>query len=128
MKPVTHRMGEVTRCGHTEFPQQTNNIYHIFATQQWDDLKITHQEATEIERSTQAQSTSKKWHEERKIRITASNFGRIIKRQAPITEKFLFNIFRAKPFIATSTSYGICHEKIAKQMYLKNTKMSTSIQ
>ena len=62
------------------------------------------------------------WHEERqKKRITASNFGAILKRKKDTTDKFLRNSFLKKDFTSSATSYGKANEAVAKQMYIKRT-------
>ena len=60
-------------------------------------------------------------HEGRKNRITASNFGAILKRKKDITDKFLRNTFLKKDFTSSATSYGKANEAVTKQMYIKRT-------
>lgn len=54
-------------------------------------------------------------------RITASNFGLILRRKKDINETFMKNTFQKKEFSSSSTSYGKANEIIAKQMYIRNT-------
>lgn len=75
----------------------------------------------EIERETQGQANTTTWHEERRQRITASNFGRFMTRKVAVNEAFLTSVFRAKPFSSAATSYGSCNEKVARQLYSKKT-------
>ncbi len=48
--------------------------------------------------------------------MTASNFGKIIKRKK-VTEKFIQFTCYPKPFTAKATSYGTANEPRAKQLY-----------
>ena len=52
-----------------------------------EKLGITHEVFFEIERNTRGQSQCTKWHAERKIRLTASNFGAVIKRRKQFTQR-----------------------------------------
>ena len=76
----------------------------------WAHPQVAHDQAREIERETQDQASSSKWHEER---LTASTFGCYMTRKAPISEKFLESIFMGKSFSSAATSYGTCNEKTA---------------
>jgi hypothetical protein len=50
-------------------------------------LEVTHDQFLEIERNTRGQVSSDRWYNERKHRITASNFGLVIKRRKSIYPK-----------------------------------------
>ena len=52
-------------------------------------LGITHPELLEIEKNTRKQASCDQWYQERKIRLTASNFGAVIKRRRTIYPKSL---------------------------------------
>ena len=43
-----------------------------------EKLGITHEAFLEIERNTRGQSQCTKWHAERKIRLSATNFGTVL--------------------------------------------------
>jgi len=47
-----------------------------------------------------------------------------MKRKKEINDTFLKSLFEKKPFTAASTSYGIAHEKTAKQMYIKKQEIT----
>lgn len=73
-----------------------------------------------IEVSTQEQANSDQWSEARKSRLTASNFGRVLKRKAMPSDKFFSSIFCGnKSLSAPSLGYGKRNEKKAKAKYLE---------
>lgn len=76
---------------------------------------------THVKRSTRLQSSDPRWYMERSKRITASNFGLIMRRKTDINKTFMTNTFQKKEFSSSSTSYGEANEIIAKQMYIRNT-------
>ena len=49
-----------------------------------ENLKVAHEDILEIERNSREQSDSDVWYSERRKRVTASNFGSIIKRKKKI--------------------------------------------
>ena len=83
-----------------------------------DDLKVTMLDANKIEENTKAQHTCSAWTEERKIRFTASNFGRVSRRKRN-HEKFCNDLLDAKPFRSASTDHGIKYEPVALREYEK---------
>lgn len=87
---------------------------------EWSNLNITQSDANELERSTRLQSFDPRWYTERSKRITASNFGLIMRRKKDINETFMKNTFQKK-CSSSSTSYGKANEIVAKQMYIRNT-------
>ncbi|CAN7943520.1 unnamed protein product [Ixodes hexagonus] len=68
-----------------------------------DDCNLTLDEAHELEQKTRGQADKTLWYEERAKRVTASRFGDVVKRQAPITEKFRASIFSSGQ--TTSSKY-----------------------
>ena len=56
-----------------------------------DELSKTHGQLLEIEKNTRGQSTCEQWYEERNIRLTASNFGSVIKRRKSIYPKSILS-------------------------------------
>ena len=55
------------------------------------DLCTTEEHLLEIERNTRGQSACGRWYDERRRRITASNFGAILKRRKSIYPKSILN-------------------------------------
>lgn len=74
------------------------------------------EEARQIQVATKGQGACEKWHLEREGRLTASNFGTILKRKK-ITEEFVQAIYYPKPLSSKALSYGIANEPKAKQLY-----------
>ena len=79
-------------------------------------------EPSTIEKITREQSDSTKWFDERKNRLTASNFGRVLNRKSAPNEKFLGSLFSARQISAPSLDYGKRHEDDAKSKYLVLTQ------
>ena len=122
MRPAPEPAPDGSACGDLNLPHSPFiTIQHVVSQNhdKWVHLKVTKEQAQQIERETQDQTSSQKWREERKTRMTASTFGRYMTRKAPISEKFLNSIFRSKSFTSAATSYGTCNDKIARQMYIK---------
>lgn len=70
--------------------------------------------------STREQANSDQWFEARKSRLTASNFGSVLKRKAMPSDKFLGSIFCGnKSLSAPSLDYRKRNEKNAKAKYLE---------
>lgn len=87
----------------------------------WHDVAITWEQAQSLEERTRDQAKCREWHEERSKRITASNFGKVMKRKAKITDKFLQSIMTPTSFTAAATCYGTSNEGPAKVKYQKQT-------
>lgn len=111
-------------CGDTEFPkalapcdlQSVEQLAH-----EWSNLDITQSDANELERSTRLQSSDPRWYTERSKRITASNFGLIMRRKKDINETFMKNTFKKKSFHPHLHPMG-------KRMKLLQSKCTSEIQ
>ena len=88
-------------------------------------LKVTQEEATLIEAMTRLQSDCEHWHRYRSNRLTASNFGRVMKRKAAVSEAFLTSIFKPKRFVSKATTYGSTTESLARRQYMSTTGAHT---
>ena len=84
-------------------------------------LKVTHDVAREIERSTREQQLSLQWFSFRKYRITASIFGAVLSRR-PTTapNSLVLRIIQPKNFNTAATVYGIENEGVAIKKYTEH--------
>ena len=109
-------------CGDIYFPKTSPlTLPPELLSDQWQHLSIDIADARDLEKNTRAQSSSDMWKSERKLRITASNFGRFMVRKAPISEPFLNSLYT--PFTSDPTTYGSRHEKDARQAYSNKTNL-----
>ena len=84
------------------------------------NVKITSlAEQKRISESTRGQIQNKKWFEERKIRLTASNFKEIVRRKKYPCQKLLKRLCckSSKPFSSKHTEWGRQAEPIALAQY-----------
>ncbi|XP_064479206.1 uncharacterized protein LOC135392422 [Ornithodoros turicata] len=80
-------------------------------------LCLTPSAARDLEKNSRQQSTSATWNEARNHRVTASNFGTILKRTT-WTRRGLDNLFRRKDLSRVrAVQYGISNEAAAVQRY-----------
>ena len=83
-------------------------------------IKPNDEQRKAVEKATRRQSSSKRWREERYLRLTASNFGRVILRKsnyAKLAEEILFSKL---PDSIPSLKWGRLHESDAFSQYLEN--------
>jgi hypothetical protein len=83
-----------------------------------DSLTLSLPDANKLERETREQSSCDEWVQARKLRFTASRFGKVARRKKNF-EKFCCDQIDAKPFKSRSTEHGIHYEPIAKREYQK---------
>ena len=83
-----------------------------------EQLCVTKDKLNDIEKKTRAQYKSAEWECERKYRLTASNFGRIIKRKRN-HDSLAKNLLNPKPFNSKYTAHGNKYESTALQQYQK---------
>lgn len=79
-------------------------------------LSVTREEQNEIEVATRGQSGNPRWMEERRYRLTASNYGKVGKRHAPpapLVREMLYGV----PPRGLALSWGTDHEPVAIQAY-----------
>lgn len=122
---VTRTVNEV-QVSLQEFPQFpcSNMIQPVWSSdveseqKLLDHLTISKEQINEIERKTKAQAQSEEWKEERKFRITASNFGIVMKRQRN-HDTLVETLINPKTFTSRFTSHGNKYEPIALLEYQK---------
>ena len=57
------------------------------------NIMLSREKALEIEKNTRSQSNCSAWYQERAFRITASRFGEVVSRKAPVNDRFLHSLF-----------------------------------
>ena len=97
-----------------------------------EQLCATKDKLNDIEKKTRAQYKSAEWECERKYRLTASNFGRIIKRKRN-HDSLAKNLLNPKHFNSKYTAYGNKYESINSfatipEIYACNWKTHSVIQ
>lgn len=116
-------------CTNCHVPQRLplDNLFQCIG----DTKQLSQEEAELLENSTQQQTTSDLWHNERRTRLTASKFGEICKkiaslntRNTNITDNFLKSVYNPSRFSTAATSYGNLNEKAAIKLYMKETNSS----
>ncbi|XP_035684071.1 uncharacterized protein LOC118421033 [Branchiostoma floridae] len=85
---------------------------------------LTVEEAVSLEGATVKQSECPLWHAERQKRVTASMFGKILKRKKEYNIKFLTGLFGTKSAHSVSLAYGKSHEAQAKEAYIRTFESS----
>lgn len=76
--------------------------------------ECTEEKKIDIECRTRGQSSTHEWKEERRKRLTASNFGRICKMRASTSCSSLVQSIRYPTFVGTTgTKWGLEHEHVA---------------
>ena len=90
---------------------------HTFGERLLQQLTITENQIKAVERATVGQKIRKRWHEERHGRLTASNFGRIIKgrKYGNIAADLLYN--SKSQLSSEAVRWGNDHEEEARQEY-----------
>ena len=80
-------------------------------------------EANKIEEKTRDQAHCEEWKRERKLRFTASNFGKVSRRQRNHT-KFVEDLLAQKAFSSASVEHGKKYEPVALKEYEKYMRKS----
>ena len=81
-------------------------------------LRIHKSNSGQIERSTVSQAATPKWFEERKKRLTASNFGSVLNRRKNIyPASLLQKVFGCLTFYSEACQWGKTNEVIAIKKY-----------
>lgn len=86
-------------------------------------LSVTAEKARQIEVQTRAQSKSQMWYEARRLRLTASLFGRV-RQLKPTTspDNLVLTILGVKKLHGKALQYGMEMEKVALEEYVKHQK------
>ena len=71
------------------------------------NIILSPEKAIDIEKNTTSQSSCSAWYQERAFRITASRFGDVVSRKAPINDKFLHSLFALTKVQTQAMKYGL---------------------
>lgn len=110
---------EVVACGSTCFPA-VDTLLILPPEHQANNLvcPITQPQAVALEQATVTQAACSHWFQARQKRITASQFGEVLKRKKDVNTKFLTRLFGSKSVETPATQYGKSLEATAKSAYL----------
>ncbi|KAK3106389.1 hypothetical protein FSP39_018991 [Pinctada imbricata] len=90
------------------------NFGSIFSTMY---SNITEEEVVKIEKYTRGQHNNDLWHEARKLRITSSNFGAVVKRKVSQPDNLLKTLLGYETFDNKYVKWGRDHEPAARRSY-----------
>ena len=90
-----------------------------------EQVSVTSNQRTTIETETRSQSQNTHWHDERRKRLTASNFGSVMKRRltskvTPLVKQLLYKSFNGNKY----TRYGIREEEPTRVEYVNEMARS----
>ena len=94
-----------------------------------DKLRISLEEAYELEQSTKQQSSSAQWQASRIGRVTASRFGEVLLRRSLPTNTFVESFFKTKEYasLPIQLSHGCHNEPKARNIYISNTGFTVGL-
>ena len=94
----------------------------------FDNQSMTEQDCINIEKMTRGQNKNKQWYEARSQRITASNFGCIIKlKDSTKPDTVIKDVMGYRTFDNKYCAWGRSHEPAARRMYA-NSRKDTKVQ
>lgn len=111
-----------TNCGDIQFPK--DSPFQPDPSLSTPGLSITIEDSRQLEEATRDQCSSELWFKERRKRLTASQFGLVMKRRT-ITDKFIETLINPKQFSSAATGYGASNEKKALRAYILKTGYHT---
>ena len=76
------------------------------------NIMLSREKPMEIEKNTRSQSNCSAWYQERAFRITASRFGEVVFRKAPVNDRFLHSLFSATKVLTEAMKYGLDNETV----------------
>ena len=83
-------------------------------------ININIEQAWHLQNNTVAQAQDKRWVQEREIRLTASNFGKVLYRKKEPSESFIKSIFEPKDLSKVSSiQHGKHNEVIVTSLYAR---------
>ncbi|KAH7959070.1 hypothetical protein HPB49_008019 [Dermacentor silvarum] len=108
-------------------PDMSAVIPSVNTEKQLQDLQVDESKQAWIEAETRGQASSHEWHEQRKLRLTASNFHAVCTRKdSTPCDALVKRLLHPKSFTTSATEHGKQHESVALQLYA--TENETVIQ
>ena len=101
-------------------PDITTTELHLLCEECYQrHISVTLTEATEMEQMTRKQAESQLWYQQRRLRLTASSFGKVAKRRdtTPVAN-LVKNLLYRKAMDVASLRWGKTHEEDARQAYI----------
>ena len=92
-----------------------------------ESLKHTKEVREEIEKATREQSLSRRWFQERQLRLTASKFGVIVKRKRQHTSLVSQLLYKSVSASVSALQWGREHEADALNQYQQTLRLWDSI-
>ncbi|KAK3749612.1 hypothetical protein QZH41_003225 [Actinostola sp. cb2023] len=83
-----------------------------------EKVTVSAAEARKLHNSTVQQALSAEWHRQRRLRLTASNFGRVLARKRLPSDSFMNSLFVSKDLSnVQSVNHGKQNESLARTIY-----------
>jgi len=76
------------------------------------NIMLSREKALDIEKNTRRQFNCSAWYQERAFRITASRFGEVVSRKAPVNDRFLHSLFASTKVQIEAMKYGLDNETV----------------
>lgn len=97
-----------------------SSFTHTMSDPILQSISINNERAWDLQINTVSQAQEPTWFEEHKLRLTASNFGKVLHRKKEPTEPFLKSIFEAKDLSnVASIRHGKQNEKVVRSLYAR---------
>lgn len=108
-------------------PDMSAAVLSANTERQLQDLQVDDSKRASIEEETRGQASSPEWHEQRRLRLTASNFYAVCTRKdSTPCDALVKRLLQPKGFTTAATEHGKQHESVALQLYA--TEKETVVQ
>ena len=100
LQPVEEHRASGIPCADIDFPfiPDIGNLNTVYEYREFTSVNISQEEDVTLEKNTRDQADSDLWHIERRKRLTASNFGRIMLRKVAVNEMFVNSLLKDRTF------------------------------
>ncbi|KAL1436901.1 hypothetical protein MTO96_049291 [Rhipicephalus appendiculatus] len=99
-------------------PDMSAAIFSANSEKQLQDLQVDENRQARIEEETRGQASNHEWHEQRRLRLTASNFHAVCTRKdSTPCDALVKRLLHPKGFTTAATEHGKQHESVALQLY-----------